>query len=242
MIALTIKLILAHFIGDFLLQPQKWVNHKETHKHKSKFLYWHILVHFGALILVLKADFSFWLGILIIIVSHYVIDVIKLHLKPKLNNRLLFGLDQFAHLLFIAIVVSMYEPYEFNSNMLYAPKFLLLITSLLGVTVVSSILMKTIISKWYLKEDTDEESLENAGSYIGMLERLFVFAFIVTQHWEGIGFLIAAKSVFRFGDLSKAKDRKLTEYILIGTLLSFGLAILFGISYEYVLSLIETVN
>ena len=242
MIALTIKLILAHFIGDFLLQPQKWVKHKETHKHKSKFLYWHLLVHFGALILVLKADFSFWLGILIIIVSHYVIDVIKLHLKSKLNNRLLFGLDQFAHLLVIAIVVSIYEPYEFNINMLYAPKFLLLITSLLGVTVVSSILMKTIISKWYLKEDTDEESLENAGSYIGMLERLFVFAFIVTQHWEGIGFLIAAKSVFRFGDLSKAKDRKLTEYILIGTLLSFGLAILFGISYEYVLSLIENVN
>ena len=55
---------------------------------------------------------------------------------------------------------------------------------------------------------------------------------------EGVGFLIAAKSVFRFGDLSKAKDRKLTEYILIGTLLSFGLAILFGLCYEYVLGLI----
>jgi len=239
MLALFIKLILAHFIGDFLLQPEKWVIHKETYKHKSKFLYWHILVHLGALILVLQADFKYWLGILILIISHYIIDLIKLHLKSVLNNRLLFGLDQLAHFILIALVVNIYEPYQFSIDSLYNPAFLLLITSLLGVTVVSSIIMRTIISKWYLKEDSNEESLENAGAYIGMLERLFVFAFIITQHWEGIGFLLAAKSVFRFGDLSKAKDRKLTEYILIGSLLSFGLAILFGLGYEYVLGLIE---
>lgn len=239
MLALFIKLILAHFIGDFLLQPQKWVLHKEKHKHKSKFLYWHILVHFGALLLVLQANFKYWLGMLIICISHYIIDVIKLHLKSVLNNRWLFGLDQLAHIIIIALVVSIFEPYGFSIDALYNPKFLLLVTSLLGVTVVSSIIMRTIISKWYLKEDGNEESLKNAGAYIGMLERLFVFGFIITQHWEGIGFLLAAKSVFRFGDLSKAKDRKLTEYILIGSLLSFGLAILFGLGYEYVLGLIE---
>jgi hypothetical protein len=41
--------------------------------------------------------------------------------------------------------------------------------------------------------------------------------------------MIAAKSVFRFSDLAKARQRKLTEYVLIGTLLSFGFAILTGI-------------
>ena len=61
-----------------------------------------------------------------------------------------------------------------------------------------------------------------------MLERLFVFIFVITGNWEGIGFLLAAKSVFRFGDLKESKDRKLTEYILIGTLLSFGIAIATG--------------
>jgi len=238
MIVLFIKLILTHFIGDFLLQPEKWVRHKETHKHKSKFLYWHIVVHLIALIIVLQLNFKYWLGIVIIVVSHYIIDVIKLHLKSKLNKRLLFGLDQLAHIGVIVLVVGIYEPYGFSFNTLFAPNFLLLVTTLLGVTVVSSIIMKTIISKWYLKEDKDEDSLEHAGAYIGMLERLFVFAFIVTNNWEGIGFLIAAKSVFRFSDLSKAKDRKLTEYILIGTLLSFGLAILFGIGYLHVLRLV----
>jgi len=73
--------------------------------------------------------------------------------------------------------------------------------------------------------------LAKAGRYIGLLERLFVFVLVVTDHWEAIGLLLAAKAVFRFGDLTSSKDRKLTEYILIGTLLSFGLAILIIYSY-----------
>ena len=239
MIILFIKLILAHFIGDFLLQPQKWVTHKESKKHKSKYLYYHILVHIAALLVVLQFNFEYWLAFVSIILSHYIIDLIKLRLKTKSNGRLLFGLDQLAHLIVIAIVVSIYQPYELNINSLYNPKFLLFITALLGVTVVSSIIMKTVISKWYFKENNSNLSLENAGAFIGILERLFVFALIITQHWEGIGFIIAAKSVLRFSDLSKAKDRKLTEYILIGTLLSFGLAVIFGVTYEYVLSLIQ---
>jgi hypothetical protein len=44
-----------------------------------------------------------------------------------------------------------------------------------------------------------------------------------------IGFLIAAKSVFRFGDLRAETDRKRTEYILIGTLISFTLTIAVGL-------------
>ena len=239
MLTLFIKLILAHFIGDFLLQPQKWVVHKETHKHKSKFLYWHILVHLGALLVVLQFNFTYWLALIIIPVSHYIIDVIKLHLKPKMNNRILFGLDQLAHLLVIGLVVKIYQPYNINIDSLFTPKILLFFTSLICITKVSSIIMKTIISKWDLSEYNKEASLADAGAYIGILERLFVFMFIITNHWEGVGFLIAAKSVFRFGDLSKAKDRKLTEYILIGSLLSFGLAILFGLGYEYVLGLIN---
>lgn len=239
MLTLAIKLILAHVIGDFLFQPYKWVLHKETHKHKSKYLYWHILVHIITLIILLQFNFKYWLAFIIVPISHYVIDVIKLHLKPKMNNRLLFGLDQLAHLIVIALVVKIYQPYNIDINIFFAPNILLFITSLLCITKVSSIIMKTIISKWDLTEYNKEASLTDAGAYIGILERLFVFMFIITNHWEGVGFLIAAKSVFRFGDLSKAKDRKLTEYILIGTLLSFGLAITFGISYEYVLSLIE---
>ena len=120
MLTLAIKLLLAHIIGDFLLQPQKWVLHKETHKHKSKFLYWHILIHFLALVLVLQFQFKYWLGIIIITISHFIIDLIKLHLKPKFNNRLLFGLDQFVHVIIIALVVKIYKPYDFNFNIFFS--------------------------------------------------------------------------------------------------------------------------
>ena len=241
MLTLAIKLILAHAIGDFLFQPTNWVIHKETHKHKSKFLYWHILIHTMALMVILQFNFKYWLAIAIIPVSHYIIDVVKLHLKSKINNRLLFGLDQLAHLIVIALVIKIYQPYTIQTDLLFAPKTLLFLTCLLGITTISSIIMKTIISKWDLSEYNKESTLEDAGAYIGILERLLVFLFIITNHWEGVGFLIAAKSIFRFSDLSKAKDRKLTEYILIGTLLSFGLAIAFGLGYEYVLKLLEEI-
>jgi hypothetical protein len=45
---------------------------------------------------------------------------------------------------------------------------------------------------------------------------------------EGIGFLLAAKSIFRFGELTKPREVKITEYVMIGTLSSFTIAILLG--------------
>ncbi len=74
-------------------------------------------------------------------------------------------------------------------------------------------------------EPDPSESLPKAGQYIGMLERVLVFTFISIGQWGAVGFLLAAKSIFRFGDLTRSKDRKLTEYILIGTFMSFGIAI-----------------
>ncbi len=91
-------------------------------------------------------------------------------------------------------------------------------------------MIQVALSNWSRAlDDPNEESLRNAEKYIGILERLFVFAFVTTGNWQAIGFLLAAKSVFRFGDLRESKDRKLTEYMLIGTLLSFGVALAMGL-------------
>ncbi|WP_067147595.1 DUF3307 domain-containing protein [Pseudotamlana agarivorans] len=238
MLVLALKLFLAHFIGDFVCQPNAWVRHKEKHKHRSKYLYWHVFVHFLVLIILLQFDFSYWIGITLITVSHFIIDLAKLHLNDRTNNRILFALDQLAHFIIIGLVLSIYYPFKVDLHFIFEAKTLLLLTSFVCLTQVTSVVMKTIISKWDLKDFDNESSLKDAGAYIGILERLFVFMFIITNHWEGVGFLIAAKSVFRFGDLSKAKDRKLTEYVLIGTLLSFGLAILIALGYNYISNLI----
>jgi hypothetical protein len=232
MIVLALKLILAHILGDFVFQSNKWVQNKRQLKLKSPKLYLHILLHALFLILALQFDFSYWLGIVIILVSHFLIDLGKLYAINKVNNITLFFLDQLLHLAVIIGVVYYYIRFEFINLDLYLPQALLLIVAILMVTVVTSIIMRVLISKWKPEEES-HESLENAGAYIGMLERLFIFGFIILNYWEGIGFLLAAKSVFRFGDLSNAKDRNLTEYILIGTLLSFGLAILIGLGYQW---------
>ncbi|MDH5597875.1 MAG: DUF3307 domain-containing protein [Cyclobacteriaceae bacterium] len=231
MILLLIKLLIAHSVGDFVLQPKKWVEDKKQKKHKSVFLYIHILIHTLTLAAILKFDWNYWLVYAIIPVSHYMIDLIKVNLENRNNSKALFVLDQLAHLVIISLFVFIYEPYRFDLTFLYSFKSLLLALALISITSIASVVMKLIMSHWEV--EGNNESLENAGNYIGILERLFVFGFIVLNQWQAIGLLIAAKSVFRFGDLSKARDRKLTEYILIGTLLSFGMAILIGTLYTY---------
>lgn len=81
----------------------------------------------------------------------------------------------------------------------------------------------------------DQEGLKQAGRLIGYLERWLILTFILTAQYSGIGFLLAAKSIFRFGDLSQAHQRQLTEYMLLGTLLSFFFAIMLGLVARSVL-------
>ncbi len=236
MSTLLLQLLIAHAIGDFALQPDKWVEDKKQNKHKSAYLYLHMAVHALALLVLLQFDFNYWLGMILIVVSHFGIDLLKLNLTQKINPRLLFGLDQAAHLVILVAVADIYDSLFINLEVIYSVKTLLLVFALLSITSISMVIMKLVMSQWPLPEDSTTDSLENAGKYIGLLERLFVFGFIILNQWQAIGLLIAAKSVFRFGDLSKAKDRKLTEYILIGTLLSFGLAIVIGLGYQYAIN------
>lgn len=85
--------------------------------------------------------------------------------------------------------------------------------------------------------DTDlKDGLKNAGKIIGILERILIFTFIIIGQYEAIGFLIAAKSIYRFTDLKSSSERKFSEYVLIGTLLSFIIAILVGIVIRKLIS------
>ena len=72
---------------------------------------------------------------------------------------------------------------------------------------------------------TTSEELLNAGRLIGILERILVLTFMILNQFEAIGFLIAAKSILRYNDSDTIK----TEYVLIGTMSSYMIAIFFGI-------------
>lgn len=228
---LFIKLLLAHLLGDFILQPQQWVREKELKKHKSQKLYLHILIH-GLLSMAVVAEISFWPYAMFIALSHFIIDWIKLIFQKEETKKRWFFIDQGIHLAILAIIALWYSGQRIDILPLNQGKYVYLITAVVFLTLPASILIRVLISGWIPPtEDQPNDSLQNAGKYIGMLERLFVFIFILTNHWEGIGFLLAAKSIFRFGDLKESKDRKLTEYVMIGTLISFGIALLTGLLF-----------
>lgn len=219
---LLAKLLLAHLLGDFILQPASWVADKEKRKLASPVLYYHVLLHFS-LTLLLLWNLKLWWVALSVAVTHFGIDCLKLYFQKEGTRRRWFFIDQFLHILVIIVLIRLAGE---NIELPYFGNKWALLAGLLFLTTPSSIIIKTLISFYTPKTELQKEgSLENAGLYIGVLERLLIFIFIITNHWEGVGFLIAAKSIFRFSDLSQSKDRKLTEYILIGTLLSFSIAI-----------------
>lgn len=229
---ILIKLILVHLIGDFLVQPTSWVKEKERRKAGSPKLYFHVLIH-GALVLLLLWDLSLWQIALAVTISHLLIDLTKLYAqKPKTKTAWLVA-DQAIHIVSILIIWGVFTEVSVDWQLVFQDTALLgLITLVLFLTQPASIILSTLLKKWSDSiPSQSDQSLQDAGKYIGILERLFVFSFIATGHWEAVGFLLAAKSVFRFGDLRKSKERKLTEYILIGTLLSFGTAMISGLIF-----------
>jgi hypothetical protein len=219
MIAWVLKITLAHILGDFMLQPDKWIENKNRKTYKSKYLYYHVFIHFV---------------LILIPISHYLIDLGKLLLKNKIETRRLFLLDQLLHFLAIFLVTNIYFKVQLDLSLIFSGKMILLLTAFVTISYVASVVIKILISKW----KQENETTNTAGKYIGMMERILVFVFIVLNHWEGVGFLLAAKSVFRIGDLTKSHEVKLTEYILIGTLLSFGIAIGIALAYQKLLKFV----
>ena len=230
---LFIKLLLAHLLGDFVLQPTRWVTEKERLRYRSPKLYLHALIHFG-LILLVTANIRYLPLAAVIAVSHLVIDLLKLQLQNEKNRKLFFIIDQALHLAVLAGAVCYTEHPSVDLSGTEWNKIWIIVTGFVFLTTPVSVIIKIVLSKWApateIKTDVIEtKSLQHAGMMIGYLERTLVLIFILQGQWAAIGFLVTAKSVFRFSDLKIGQDRKLTEYILIGTLLSFGIAILTGV-------------
>lgn len=226
---LLLKLFLAHCLGDFILQPQSWVKEKEEKKWKSPLFYLHLITH-GLIVFILLADPAYWALALVLMLVHGTIDLIKLQFQEENNRTHWFFIDQTLHLFSLCVIWYYFSPQPIHLELIQLTNLWVYATALVFLSQVSSMLIQMMMLKWSSAlNDESDDSLTHAGKWIGILERLFVFTFVVTENWEAIGFLLAAKSVFRFGDLKESKDRKLTEYILIGTLLSFGIAIVTGV-------------
>ncbi|CAI8317453.1 MAG: hypothetical protein CME93_03120 [Hyphomonadaceae bacterium] len=81
-------------------------------------------------------------------------------------------------------------------------------------------------------KDLDTECLPGGGAIIGVLERGIIFFLVLIDQITLIGFLVAAKSFLRLGTV---RERRASEYVIIGALSSFAWAVGLGWATKTVL-------
>ncbi len=222
-----IKLLLSHLITDFILQPVAWVEDRRAKHFASPKLYLHGLI--TAMAAWLLIGWSYWLVAIVILVSHIMIDGWKSYQK---NTSEYFILDQLLHLavilgcwyfLFINLDFTKYTWNRLNQNVYVWAT----ITAFVFVSFPAGIIIGQLTKHWRDKVRDPQNNLENAGKWIGIAERIIVLILVLHNQYAAIGLLIAAKGIIRFGE--KDREEVKTEYLVIGTLLSIGLAIVTGL-------------
>ena len=221
----------AHLCLDYFFQTDKLAKEKNTIGFKSTFLYWHALVCF-VLSWLFSLQVSFVFASAIIAITHFLIDGFKRHLNnSKYLGKYAFFIDQAIHLIIIAVVVILFDKwYGINPSIDVSLnfKYLLMITGYLVCLKPANIFIKEVFQATEIQVTSDNE-MPNAGKVIGVLERILTLTFIIISQYSAVGFLIAAKSILRYGNNETLK----TEYVLIGTMLSFGIAVIAGIIINF---------
>ncbi|MFI3314666.1 MAG: DUF3307 domain-containing protein [Rikenellaceae bacterium] len=233
MITLLLQMILAHIISDFILQTNQIKDGKSgSLKKQKRSKYWYQIIHaltHAVVTYIVIGDWNSFVIPLVIMITHFVVDYIKCR---KQNDKLsAFIIDQIAHLALI-FAVCWYFCSDFSIDLSSVGDFFNN-TRALKILIAYSLILKptsVLLLLFFKRWNIDTDGLQDAGCWIGYIERILILTFVITNHIEAVGFLLAAKSVFRFGDLKQSNEIKITEYVLIGTLTSFTIAIILGLA------------
>jgi len=216
----ALVLLTAHLLADYVLQT-RWMVENKT---RPAVFAGHVALVLGASLIALGGAPAVALAVAL---AHAAIDAVKVWALPaSLRNRLWAYLgDQALHLATIAAAAWL-APDAFATGLWAAapdalwPALVLLcgliLTTLAAGPVVAALMMPFI-------DGAPTDALPDAGRMIGLLERAMIFFMVLVGEPTGIGFLIAAKSILRFNAASET--HKASEYVIIGTLASFGLAL-----------------
>ncbi|HED2334637.1 TPA: DUF3307 domain-containing protein [Serratia liquefaciens] len=240
-------LLVVHLLADFPLQPRSWVEDKARHRARSRFLLLHALLH-GVLAAWVVAGFALLHGglssgqvlttLLVIAISHWLIDLLKVTLLTRISQAGGFLLDQGLHL---TVIVLLWLSLTHNAHGLLSAlgaaiagwQAGLIVVTYLVIYMPMGVLIGQLLAHWAPQmppsAKADNDSLLRAGKQIGYLERTLILTFVLIGQIPAVGFLLAAKSIFRFGDLRQSDDKMRTEYVLLGTLFSFTLTIMLGL-------------
>ncbi|WP_273848599.1 DUF3307 domain-containing protein [Serratia liquefaciens] len=240
-------LLVVHLLADFPLQPRSWVEDKARHRARSRFLLLHALLH-GVLAAWVVAGFALLHGglssgqvlttLLVIAISHWLIDLLKVTLLTRISQAGGFLLDQGLHLTVIALLWLSLTPNAYGLLSALGAAIAgwqagLVVVTYLVIYMPMGVLIGQLLAHWAPQmppsAKADNDSLLRAGKQIGYLERTLILTFVLIGQIPAVGFLLAAKSIFRFGDLRQSDDKMRTEYVLLGTLFSFTLTIMLGL-------------
>jgi hypothetical protein len=242
---LLICLVAAHVAGDFLLQTERDV-HTKSH---VPVLLKHVAIVTAAAYLACGL-WREWRIPAVLFVTHILLDAVKTHLTR--NGLRAFLLDQALHLGILALLAAWRGPRILEADLAwvrlwpggYLPA-LVLLSGAVVATKTSGIVIGLIVKPFLeqiaaLPPDTREHSgsgrgLVNGGYAIGLAERLLILLFVLMDQPAGIGFLLTAKSILRFGEVREARHRMEAEYIIIGTFLSFGTGLAVAYATRWVL-------
>lgn len=214
-------LLLAHALADFLLQPARMAQGKAQ---VTKRLPLWLLAH-GAVVLATAAVATGGLhpALLALALAHVAIDLSKT--LSRQSGVSAFMADQAAHLVTLAATAAL-VPQIWAQGLWVQftplPALMALLAGLVLATRAGGFAIGMLMAPW--TESIRLDGLPGGGRTIGLLERGLIFVMVMGGLPEGIGFLIAAKSVLRFGTVKE--EAKLSEYVIIGTLASFGWAML----------------
>ena len=229
--SILLRLLLAHIIADFFLQTKWMVEGKENGgKRSMRMLTMHSIIH-SLMAYLIVGDWALWYIAIVIFVTHFIIDWCKIQFRG--NSVSAFLIDQLSHvvvlfMLWVTILPGSISDIFKEGTDILPDNILMIVVAYAMMLRPSAILMSLLLKRWQLSSMANS-SLPEAGKWIGYLERILILTFVITGNMEGVGFLLAAKSVFRFGDLNKAKDIKTTEYVMLGTMTSFAIAIIVGL-------------
>jgi hypothetical protein len=214
--------VAAHCIGDFLLQTDRIAHGKG----KPGILLMHAAIH-GGLVYIFLQQWTLWALPLAVLLVHGLIDFVKVQLGS--NGPVAFAVDQLLHLgslWMLAWIVTLGFGPEDQLNTILLRDWILLGAGFTAAVWGVGHFIRTVAEDLCANNEGLREELKhglkNGGATIGKLERALIFILIGVGQPAGIGFLVAAKSVLRF---EEAKKQPLAEYVLIGTLWSFSLAI-----------------
>lgn len=221
-----LKVIVAHLLTDFVLQPKSWVNHRNRNHFASSRLYMHGLIT-GVVVLAFTG-WQYWPAALVIAFSHTIIDGWKSYRKETITY---FLIDQTLHLLILLgcwyfYKVSNEQVTDLAQIVAADTRIWVLLAAVIFLSTPAGILIGQLTKGWREKI-MNPESLANAGKWIGIIERLIVFIFVLLGQYAAISLLIAAKGIIRFNEKDRPEVK--TEYLVIGTLMSITIALVIGI-------------